>query len=115
MLNKDYILGFVEGEGCFSITISRYVDRKSRKTIFKYKLHICDIRDSMNYRKTKFKWDKEEIAEVFDINPIHQTAHFDPSQTGFIHNNSFDQKAFLKKKQSNNMASKVILDQTELA
>jgi len=32
MLSKDYILGFVEGEGCFSITIQRYVDRKPRKT-----------------------------------------------------------------------------------
>ncbi|MDD3160044.1 MAG: LAGLIDADG family homing endonuclease [Candidatus ainarchaeum sp.] len=32
MLSKDYILGFVEGEGCFSIAISKYIDRKPRKT-----------------------------------------------------------------------------------
>lgn len=31
MLSKDYILGFVEGEGCFSISISKYIDRKPRK------------------------------------------------------------------------------------
>jgi hypothetical protein len=30
MLSKDYILGFVEGEGCFSITIGRSIDRKPR-------------------------------------------------------------------------------------
>jgi hypothetical protein len=30
MLSKDYILGFVEGEGCFSIAISKNIDRKPR-------------------------------------------------------------------------------------
>ncbi len=30
MLSKDYILGFVEGEGCFSIAIGKNIDRRSR-------------------------------------------------------------------------------------
>lgn len=30
MLSKDYILGFVEGEGCFSIALSKNIDRKPR-------------------------------------------------------------------------------------
>jgi len=32
MLSKDYILGFVEGEGCFCLAVQRYVDRKPRLT-----------------------------------------------------------------------------------
>ncbi|MAG18191.1 MAG: hypothetical protein CL944_01820 [Candidatus Diapherotrites archaeon] len=32
MISDDYIMGFVEGEGCFSMAISRVVDRKPRKT-----------------------------------------------------------------------------------
>ncbi|MFA5930811.1 MAG: LAGLIDADG family homing endonuclease [archaeon] len=35
MLSKDYILGFVEGEGCFSIGLGKNIDRKPRKTIRK--------------------------------------------------------------------------------
>lgn len=31
MLSTDYVLGFVEGEGCFSIPIGRNIDRKPRK------------------------------------------------------------------------------------
>jgi len=30
MLSKDYVLGFVEGEGCFSITIGKNIDRRPR-------------------------------------------------------------------------------------
>jgi len=30
MLSKDYILGFVEGEGCFSVGIGRYIDRRPK-------------------------------------------------------------------------------------
>jgi hypothetical protein len=220
MLSDDYILGFVEGEGCFSITIGRYIDRKPRKTKFRCKkkypylfrvnptfritqakddgfellkdireslgfgrfqiqnrsdkkendrevvnyyaqglneclkvkeyftqlefktskgksfekwcqclaliqegkhlireglLEICDIRDGMNYRKTKCKWTKEEIIKVLDAKPIHQIAHFNPTQTSLLHNDSFNQKAFLEKKPGNNKASKQVLAQTELA
>jgi len=219
MLSKDYILGFIEGEGCFSVTIQRYIDRRSRKTnhksniknpylfrvnptfritqaeddgfealkkiretlgfgcfqtqkrpdkegnsrtavhyyaqglneclmikeyfkglefltnkgksfekwcqileLIQEKKHltkegifqICDIRDMMNYRKTKCKWTKEEIEKVFDAKPIHQTAHFDPEQTSFLHNDSFDQKAFLEKGQGNNKKSRAVLAQIEL-
>ena len=31
MISKDYILGLVEGEGCFSILFQKYIDRKPRK------------------------------------------------------------------------------------
>lgn len=31
MLSNDYILGFVEGEGCFSIGIGKNIDRRERK------------------------------------------------------------------------------------
>jgi len=220
MLSKDYILGFIEGEGCFNIGISKYIDRKPRKTnkknhiknpylfrvnptfkitqakddgfdvlkeirealgfghfqiqkrtlkegnerdvvhyyaqglneclkiknyfeelkfhtskgksfekwcqclkLIQEKKHLtkqgifelCDIRDTMNYRKTKCKWTKEEIEKVFNVNPEHIFAHNDPNQTSFIHNSSFDQNAHLEKKQGNNKDSKEVLAQTELA
>jgi len=31
MISDDYIMGFVEGEGCFSIAIGKDIDRKPRK------------------------------------------------------------------------------------
>lgn len=37
MLSTDYILGFVEGEGCFSILIQKNIDRKPR--LGKWKSH----------------------------------------------------------------------------
>jgi hypothetical protein len=220
MLSKDYILGLTEGEGCFNISIGKYIDRKPRITgrknkikspyIFRIRpnfritqviddglgvleeiketlgfghfqiqkkslseynsrdvahyyvqsfeeclkikeffegmkfhtskgksfekwcqclkliqekkhltkegiLGICDIRDTMNYRKTKCKWTKKEIEKVFDTNPEHILMHHDPKQTSFLHNNNFDQKAFLEMQQGNNKASRKVLAQTELA
>lgn len=32
MIPDSHIVGFVEGEGCFSIVIELYVDRRPRKT-----------------------------------------------------------------------------------
>jgi hypothetical protein len=218
MLSKDYILGFVEGEGCFSITIQRYIDRKPRKTKTRCKkkypflfrvnptfritqakddgfellkeiretlgfgrfqiqtrpdrernsrtavhyyaqglneclrvkeffaplefltrkgksfekwcqvlklmqegkhltreglLEICDIRNGMNYRKTKCKWTKEEIIKVLDAKPIHQTAHFDPDQTSFIHNNNIDMIEYLRLRPGNRKKAIVVPEITE--
>lgn len=49
MLSDDYIMGFVEGEGCFSVAIGKYIDRKSRKT------------------KTKGRWKKPSLG--FQVRP----------------------------------------------
>ncbi len=38
MISDERIMGFVEGEGCFSIMIQRYIDRKPRKTRKKNKI-----------------------------------------------------------------------------
>jgi len=38
MISDEYIMGFIEGEGCFSISLGRYVDGHSRKTNRKNKL-----------------------------------------------------------------------------
>jgi hypothetical protein len=206
MLSKDYILGFVEGEGCFSIAIGKNIDRRKRKTnrvnkiknphlfrvsptfrinniisniqlleeikdtlkvgsirttqvsqtrktsqdiatyytksfsealaiqeffkdlkfettkgkdfeswckcieIIKNKEHttkegilkICDIRDKMNKRDSKGKWNKEEVEKILNNNPTHIKEHFDTNQSYFIHNNNFDNTHFLKKQQGNN-------------
>ncbi len=32
MLSSDYILGFVEGEGCFNVSIAKYVNYRARET-----------------------------------------------------------------------------------
>ena len=218
MLSSDYILGLVEGEGCFSITIQRYVDRKPRKTNKKSKIknpylfrvnptfritqakddgfellkkvkatigigafqiqeregkngnyrcvvhyyvqglndclrikeyfggmefhtgkgksfekwcqcleliqekkhltregimEICEIRDTMNFRKVKCKWTKEAIANVFDAKPIHQTAHFDPEQQKLIHNNNLDMFEYLKLRPGNRMKPALVQEPAE--
>ena len=217
MLSKDYILGFVEGEGCFCIALGKYIDRRSRKTSkrsniknpYLFRIHptfrismcaadrpvleeiketlgvgaiytpkskdefkqesvqfytksladclkvrgffkdmdfqtkkgkdfglwcraldiieknehltkegilkICEIRDQINFLKRKNKWDTQTVKRILEEKPIHQTAHFDSNQTSFLHNDSFDQKAFLEKGQGNNKLSKATLTQTELA
>lgn len=33
MISDDYILGFVEGEGCFNVTVAKYWDDKPRRGI----------------------------------------------------------------------------------
>ena len=35
MISDDYIMGFVEGEGCFSMAISKEIDRRPRKNKWK--------------------------------------------------------------------------------
>ena len=65
----------------------------------------------------KIKKEIEELQKktrILEAKPIHQTAHFDPNQTSFLHNDSFDQKEFLRKNQGNNKTSKTSFAQTEL-
>ena len=38
MISDERIMGFVEGDGCFSIAIAKYIDRKPRKG--KWKSHM---------------------------------------------------------------------------
>lgn len=205
MLSKDYILGFIEGEGCFSILIQKTIDRKPRLGIWKAKkknpylfrisltfriansainlplleeikstlgfgsiyiqkrnennkrasnvayfytksvldaqkareffstltfrstkgkdfatwckvlelieqkkhlskegiLEICTLRDQMNFRPTKNKWNTEEVRKVFEENPEHITAHVDPNQSHLLHNNNSHSSNWLEKKQGN--------------
>jgi hypothetical protein len=214
MLSKDYVLGFVEGEGCFSIAIGRFVDRRPRKNVGKQSniknpylfqvkpmfvitnvesslplfeemrsllgvgriyiakrktretwqsviqlrvqklsecfkivdffkempfgttkgedfkkwaecleiirknghitreglLRICQLRDSMNFRKTKSKWTTEEVTKILDAKPIHQVAHFDPDQQPLIHNKDdslFNMAQWLEAKQGNSKPSRL--------
>lgn len=48
MLSDDYIMGFTEGEGCFSITIQKWIDRKPRQRLKKSKVK----RPSLGFRVT---------------------------------------------------------------
>ncbi|MCX6801110.1 MAG: LAGLIDADG family homing endonuclease [Candidatus Diapherotrites archaeon] len=218
MLSKDYILGFVEGEGCFSIGIGRYIDRKPRKNpgkrnnikkphIFQVKpmfvitnvesskplfdeicsllgvgriylakrnsknpaeqnaiqyrvqalnecliirdffkelsfktqkgedfklwseclkiiesgrhlekegiLEICRLRDKMNFRNTKSKWNIREIESLLNEKPLHQTAHFDQNQQQLLHNNSFNVSEWLAPKPGNNKQSRFVVQTTD--
>ena len=212
MLSNDYILGFVEGEGCFSIAISKNIDRRPRmapgrrsnikfphlfqlkpsfivtnaavnknlleeirtcvgagniysaqrqhgnreQDIFQLRaqgikdcltiknyfkdlvfqttkvkdfilwcecldliekkehltreglLKICELRDRMNFRKTKNKWNKEEIEKILNEKPLHLTAHFDPNQAQLIHNKDNGLSEWLKAKQGNNKPNRFI-------
>ncbi|MBU0662888.1 MAG: LAGLIDADG family homing endonuclease [Candidatus Diapherotrites archaeon] len=70
MISDDYIMGFVEGEGCFSIGIQRYIDRKPRKTSRKNKRKhkAFPIRIMPSFRIVIREKDRrvlEEIKEKF--------------------------------------------------
>ena len=54
MISDDYIMGFVEGEGCFCIGIGKYIDRKPRKTKTKakWKKPCLGLRVSPSFRIT---------------------------------------------------------------
>ena len=65
MISDDYIMGFVEGEGCFSIGIGKYIDRKPRKTKTKakWKKASIGIRVSPSFRITAVE-DENEVLYV---------------------------------------------------
>lgn len=209
MLSTDYILGFVEGEGCFSILFQKIIDRKPRlgkwrakkknpylfrlsptfrvtnveanlpvleeikasigagsiycqkrnsdrnsnvsyftkglaealkvrgyfstltfKTtkgkdfalwckcleLFEQKKHlskegileICQLRDQMNFRKTKNKWTTEKVKRIFEEKPVHITAHIDLDQQQLIHNSSSASDSWLCLKQGNSMPNRFV-------
>jgi len=213
MLSKDYILGFVEGEGCFSIAIGRNIDRRfklkskpnkiknpylfSIRPIFRITnceanrqvleeiketlnfgniyaqtrgdastqnvtyfytrnfaeclkardyfkdlvfrttkgkdfdlwskglelmeqkkhltkegiLEICQLRDQMNFRKTKNKWTTEEVRKILEEKPIHQTAYFNQNQEKLVHNpneGAFNLEGWLAPQRGNNKPSRFV-------
>lgn len=65
-------------------------------------LEICQLRDSMNFRKAKNKRNKEEIKFLIENNLGYISAH----KENFIHNNSNETLTWFEKKQGNNLASK---------
>jgi hypothetical protein len=75
MLSKDYILGFVEGEGCFSITIQKNIDRKPRlgKWVVKKKNPFL-LRVSPTFRITNVEANLpllEEIKSILGVGSIY--------------------------------------------
>ena len=65
MLSKDYILGFVEGEGCFSVLIQKCIDRKPRagKWIAKKKNPRL-LRVSLTFRITNVEANLPLLEEI---------------------------------------------------
>ncbi|HIH32883.1 MAG TPA: hypothetical protein HA227_01390 [Candidatus Diapherotrites archaeon] len=75
MISIDRILGFVEGEGCFSIMMQKNIDRKPRKTLRKNKrVSALPFRVVPNFRITACEKDRkmlEEIKEALGIGAIY--------------------------------------------
>lgn len=65
-------------------------------------LEICELRDSMNFRKAKSKRNTDEIKLLIENNPGCISAH----KKKFIHNNSNGTLTWFEKKQGNNLVSK---------
>ncbi len=66
MISDERIMGFVDGEGCFSIAISKYLDRKPRKSERKriWKNPSIGFRVKPSFRITIVK---EDDAILYDI------------------------------------------------
>ena len=76
MISDDYIMGFVEGEGCFSITIQKEIDRKPRKgnRRAKWKKPALGIRVKPTFRITAVEDEKGilyEIKEKFGFGEVY--------------------------------------------
>jgi len=74
-------------------------------------LKICELRDKMNFRKTKNKWSTEEILKVLEEKPLHVAAHFDAKQQQLIHNNIGAQDSWLTLKQGNSKPNRFVVAQ----
>ena len=86
MLSKDYILGFVEGGGCFSIAIGKNIDRRERKVGRKNNIknpYLFTVRPS--FRITNSASNRkvlEEIKETLGFGQIYtQERNNNRSQT----------------------------------
>jgi len=69
MISADRILGFVEGEGCFSIMIQKHIDRKPRTTNharFKLKKHSLPFHVVPNFRIVVCSKDQQILEEIKD-------------------------------------------------
>ena len=67
MISDDWIAGFVAGEGCFSITIQLYTDKKPRKGLWKDKARKCrsnDFRINPSFRINVRQDDRPVLEEV---------------------------------------------------
>ena len=75
MISDERIMGFVEGEGCFSIGVQRYLDKKPRKTEKRNKIknpRILGVRP--NFRITISEKDRrilDMIKERFNVGQIY--------------------------------------------
>ena len=75
MISEERIMGFVEGEGCFSIGIQKYIDRKPRKTSKRWghtNAHL--FRAAASFRIALTEEDRpvlEEIRKTLGIGQIY--------------------------------------------
>jgi len=72
MLSKDYILGFVEGEGCFFVAVQKYIDRKPRVTCRKNNVsYSVPFRVKVGFRVTNCDFGIiEELRKAFGFGSI---------------------------------------------
>ncbi len=78
MVSDDWILGLTEGEGCFSIAMQRYVDRKPRKNPGKrnvlHERRASGIRVNPSFR-INLRWDDvaalEMVRDHFGVGAIY--------------------------------------------
>ena len=75
MISEERIMGFVEGEGCFSIAIQRHIDRTPRKCGWKYNIKRPFLFEVMpSFRLTICEADRqilEEVRETLGIGQIY--------------------------------------------
>lgn len=66
MVSDEWVLGLVEGEGCFSVSIQRIVDRKPRKTKTKanWKNPSIGFRVHSSFRVTLVEEDKAGLLAI---------------------------------------------------
>ena len=64
-LSDDYVMGLVEGEGCFSVSIQRYIDRHPRRgQQRRRKGNAFTFRTSPSFRMTLAKKDKSVLEAL---------------------------------------------------
>lgn len=84
MISAERIMGFVEGEGCFSIGIRRVIDRKPRKLGRKYNIKKPDLlrvvpsfRVTIREADNKILW---EIKETLGIGQVYTQKRMPPQE-----------------------------------
>lgn len=65
MISEERIMGFVEGEGCFSIGIGKYIDRRSRKGRGRFNIKNPRLfRVNPSFRITLCREDRQILEEI---------------------------------------------------